>query len=211
MKKHTLIIVALFLVMAGQAFAQRTDPQLKALIDRVATLRQGEEAAYNTALSQFSSDNAWTIMDEIPRDANECYLIGNKQFKLNTILAQSRGKDVRQETRGDFLNGNDPNFNYSLIERGIKKGQTVTYEMQYREGHQTFVVMPYLPELASQIEVELRRGDDSLGTGTLGSDGNIYLNINRNISKSDKLRLIITNHSNTDMPVVIINHNTREH
>lgn len=199
-----LINVALF----GQVFAQtKTDPELQKLTKTVATLRNADEKTWNKALEAFRQDSLWTTMDEVIRDENECWLIGNKQFKLNPILNQCSGHD-RKMVRGDFLNGNDPHYNYSLTERGIKKQCSVSYEMSYREGRQTFVVMPYNPKIA-QIDVKAYLNDRPVGETRI-DNGDIVLNINDNVVKSDTIRLVITNFSKVDTPVVIINHNTRK-
>lgn len=199
-----LISVALF----GQAFAQtKTDPELQKLTKTVATLRNADEKTWNKALDAFRQDSLWTTMDEVIRDENECWLIGNKQFKLNPILNQCSGHD-RKMVRGDFLNGNDPHYNYSLTERGIKQQCSVSYEMSYREGRQTFIVMPYNPKIA-QIDVKAYLNDRPVGETRI-DNGDIVLNINDNVVKSDTIRLVITNFSKVDTPVVIINHNTRK-
>lgn len=210
MNKNIITLFAILIFAVSQAFAQATDEELQTLVSRVSSLRQGSETAWNTALDQFINDDSWTIMDEIPRHDNECWLLGDKQFKLNAILKrQYQGHDA-QMVAGDFLNGNDPHFNYSLTERGIKKGGKVSYEMQHRQGKQTFVVVPYVASNPAQLEVEVFLNGKTQGTGTLVSDGNIYLNINQNVSAKDIIRLDIKNNSGIDMPVVIINHNTRK-
>lgn len=206
--KKVFLLLLINVVLFGQAFAQtKTDPELQKLTKTVATLRNADEKTWNKALDAFRQDSLWTTMDEVTRDENECWLIGNKQFKLNPILNQCSGHD-RKMVRGDFLNGNDPHYNYSLTERGIKKQCSVSYEMSYREGRQTFVVMPYNPKIA-QIDVKAYLNDRPVGETRI-DNGDIVLNINDNVVKSDTIRLVITNFSKVDTPVVIINHNTRK-
>lgn len=206
--KKVFLLLLINVVLFGQAFAQtKTDPELQKLTKTVATLRNADEKTWNKALDAFRQDSLWTTMDEVIRDENECWLIGNKQFKLNPILNQCSGHD-RKMVRGDFLNGNDPHYNYSLTERGIKKQCSVSYEMSYREGRQTFVVMPYNPKIA-QIDVKAYLNDRPVGETRI-DNGDIVLNINDNVVKSDTIRLVITNFSKVDTPVVIINHNTRK-
>lgn len=206
--KKAFLLLLISVVLFGQAFAQtKTDPELQKLTKTVATLRNADEKTWNKALDAFRQDSLWTTMDEVIRDENECWLIGNKQFKLNPILNQCSGHD-RKMVRGDFLNGNDPHYNYSLTERGIKKQCSVSYEMSYREGRQTFVVMPYNPKIA-QIDVKAYLNDRPVGETRI-DNGDIVLNINDNVVKSDTIRLVITNFSKVDTPVVIINHNTRK-
>ena len=207
MKKASLLFIISILIF-GQAFAQtKADPELQKLTKTIATLRNSNERIWKEALKTFAQDSLWTTLDEIVRDDNESWLLGDKQFKLNPILNQCSGHDKKM-VRGDFLNGNDPHYNYSLTERGIKKMCSVSYEMSYREGRQTFVVMPYNPKTA-QLEVKSYLNDKLVGETSI-DNGNIVLSINANVIKSDTIRLIITNLGNEDMPVVIINHNTRK-
>lgn len=207
MKKFFFIIL-INILFVGTNFAQKeTDWELQHLMSTVSTLRQSNETTWNQALQSFKRDSLWTMMDEI-KSSNEYKPIGNNQFKLNAILNDCSGYN-KQMVRGDFLNGNDPNYDYSLIERGIKKGCTVSYEMSYREGRQTFVVMPY-KKTDGKIEVKAFHNDKPVGETYTDDEGNIHLSINANVKSSDKLRLVITNHNDENMPVVIINHNTRK-
>ena len=112
--KRIFFLPFINVVLFGQAFAQtKTDPELQKLAKTVSTLRNAEEKTWNEALSTFRQDSLWTTMDEIARDNNECWLLGNNQFKLNAILNQCSDHDKKM-VRGDFLNGNDPHYNYSL-------------------------------------------------------------------------------------------------
>lgn len=207
MKKAFLLFIISILIF-GQAFAQtKADPELQKLTKTIASLRKPNEKTWREAFNTFEQDSLWTTLDEIARDDNESWLLGDKQFKLNPILNQCNGNDKKM-VRGDFLNGNDPHYNYSLTERGIKKMCSVSYEMSYREGHQTFVVMPYNPKTA-QLEVKSYLNNKLVGETSI-DNGDIVLSINANVIKSDTIRLVITNHSNEDMPVIIINHNTRK-
>lgn len=206
--KKIYFIIMMSLLIAGPALAQKeNDRELRKLMDAVSTLRQKDEAKWNDALQKFKRDSLWTSLDEIQSD-NEYMLIGDDHFKLNAILNECLGYD-KQMVRGDFLNGNDPNYCYSLTERGIRKGREVSYEMSYREGRQTFIVMPY-KKTDDKIEVQAYLNDKPVGETRTDKDGNIHVSINDNVNLSDTLRLVITNHSDENMPVVIINHNTRK-
>lgn len=206
--KRIFTLLIIITITIGYTFAQaKTDPELQRLTQTVASLRQSDKSVWDEALKAFRQDSLWTTMDEIVRDDNEFWLVGDQQFKLNAILNQCSGHDKKM-VRGDFLNGNDPHYNYSLTERGVKRLSSVSYEMSYREGRQTFVIMPYIA-IPEKIEVKAYLNNTRVGETTI-SDGNIVLNINANVKKSDTLRLVITNLGNEDMPVVIINHNTRK-
>lgn len=207
--KKALLLLIISTLMLGQSYAQtKTDPELQKLTKIVASLRNSNEKTWNEALKSFAQDSLWTTMDEVVRDDNECWLIGDKQFKLNAILNRCNGHD-KKLVRGDFLNGNDPHYNYSLTERGIKKQCSVSYEMSYREGRQTFVIMPYM-SASEKFEVKAYLNDKPVGETSI-DNGDIVLNINANVIKSDVIRLVITNSSEEDTPVVIINHNTRKY
>ena len=209
--KNNILLMCFILFAACLGMAQQpSDKELMQLINTVASLRNADETTWNAALETFNNDKAWTMMDEISRDDNEYWLIGSNYFKLNAILSRISGYSEKM-VAGDFLNGNDPNFNYSLIERGIKKGGTVSYEMKYRHGRQTFVVMPYDTNKAKQIEFEAFVNGNSAGKAQRLDDDNLYLNIDQDINDNDTIRLVVTNHSDSDMPVVIINHNTRKY
>lgn len=207
--KKLLLLLLVYLAFIGQTFAQKeTDQELQRLMSVVSTLRQSDEASWNKALSSFKSDSLWTIMDEAVRHDNECWLVGQRQFKLNAILNKGSKYD-KKRVSGDFLNGNDPNFNYSLTERGIKKGCTVSYDLNYRQGRQTFVVMPF-EKGKDKLSVKAIHNGNEIKEFTTDADGNVILHINANVKPADKISLEITNKSGSDMPVVIINHNSRK-
>lgn len=207
MKKIYFIIMMSLLVVSPALAQKENDQELRKLMDVVSTLRQQDETKWSDALQKFKSDALWTSLDEIQSD-NEYMLIGDDHFKLNAILNECLGYN-KQMVRSDFLNGNDPNYDFSLTERGIRKGREVSYEMSYREGRQTFIVMPY-KKTSDKIEVHIYHNDKPVGVMGTDKDGNIHVSVNDNIKLSDTLRLVIINHSDENMPVVIINHNTRK-
>ena len=206
--KKLFLILFVSTAMLGQALAQdKADTELQKLMNTVATLRNVDSKAWDKALANFEKDDLWTMMDETKRHDNECWLVGDNRFKLNEILSKGNHYD-KKATTGDFLNGNDPNFNYSLIERGVKKNSKVTYELSYREGRQTFVVMPYEKNIV--VEVNATRNGTKVGSTRTDTDGNVILTIDDNVKTTDKLVIEIANKSDKDMAVVIINHNTRK-
>ena len=213
MKKSLILLLNLFLTFP--VFAQESlDPEMQHLMEIVASLRQTErpEEAWNQANEDFGNDTRWTIMDEITPHENECLLSDRKVkwFALNRILSQRMGYEDNK-TRGDFNNGEDPNFNYSLIERSVKAGRKVEYELSSREGEQIFIIMPSNTEKA-KFEISLYRGKDKLAQGKTLNSGDIYMKIDakKEITADDVLRLVVINNSNENMAFVIINHNTRK-
>ncbi len=206
--KKLFFIIMTSLVFASPALAQKeTDQELQQLIDIVSTLRQADETTWENAKTSLNQFDNITVMDEI-KSNNEYRPIGKNQFRLNTILNENLGYNKKM-VRGEFLNGNSPYYNYSMTERGIKKDRTVSYEMSYREGKQTFIVMPFKKKVG-MVEVKAFLNGHPVGESYTDNDGNIHLSINADVELSDKLRLDITNLSGDKLPVVIINHNTRK-
>lgn len=215
MKKILLLINVIFIGL--NLLAQSTvDQETQRLINLAVSIRQAapeqREQAWNEASKALSSDKAWTIMDEIVPHKNECRLTDRsvKWFSLNRILSQKSGYEVNQ-VRGDFNNGENPDFNYSLIERSIKAGLTAEYDLKSREGKQTFVIVPFDPD-ATTLEAEVSRNGISLAKGVRQKDGNIYITIalDQNVKPKDVLHLTVSNKGSQSMTYVLINHNGRK-
>ena len=212
----------LFLLLMGvSTLNAQEDTELKNLMAIVESLRQTDvskqKTAYGHALQRMKQDKAWTPMDELvnkgargrecrPTDRNLRWFKLNNL--LNTIMQQRQGLNT---SRGDMLNGADPNFNYSLLEKGVKGESKVTYELTGRQGKQLFVLMTFNKEDAANLSVSLK--DDkgkSLATGKREKDGNVYLRVSRKVEARQKLTLDIQNKGKASVAVVIINHNTRK-
>lgn len=208
--KKTLFILLFSVMVVGPAFSQiKMDVELQKLVNVVTSLRTSEEAAWKAANDILAQDELWTAMDEAPKHGNETWLIGARQFRLNKIHNDKSGYDKKM-TPGEFLNGNDPHYNYSMTERGVKAGATVSYSLSHRSGRQTFVVIPY-DKGSKDIEVGMFRNGETTGQIVQDAEGNLIVSIDENVQSGDMLRIDITNHGATDMPVVIINHNTRKY
>lgn len=214
MKKTFLTIL---LLLTGVVLsAQSIDTETQHLIDLAVSIRQAgpeqREQAWNNASSALSSDKAWTIMDEIVPHQNECRMTDRsvQWFSLNRILSQKSGYETNQ-VRGDFNNGENPDFNYSLIERSIKAGLTAEYDLKSREGEQVFVLVPFDPSNTT-LEAEVSRQGITLAKGTRKKDGNIYLFIGKdqNVKPKDVLHLTVTNKGSQGATYVLINHNGRK-
>ncbi len=215
MKKIAIAIMLFMLVMPMKA----QDKHLQQLVSMVTSLRQPSEsqqrAAYNELKIKLAADKEWTPMDELVDEGNgECRPTKKMNwFRLNTLLMQAPGQsgNLSMVTKGDFLNGEDPRFNYSLIEKGIRQGATVRYTMKGREGAQTFVIVPYEADAASKIKATIKKDGAVIAQGKV-ENGNIVLKVDRKYSlkSKDRITLEIKNDSGKDMAVVILNHNTRK-
>lgn len=213
---EAFVLMLLFFSLGFKAMAQTSgDNELQRLIGVVCSMRQSDEQsrekAWNDAARILENDKQWTIMDEVTPHPNECRITDRslQWFALNRMLSRQMGYEMNQ-VRGDFNNGEDPDFNYSLIERSVKANATVSYMLKSREGEQIFVVIPYDTQAAS-LETALYRGDTLLAQGVRHDDGNIYLIADRDyhVVMNDVLKLVITNKSSANTAMVIINHNTR--
>ena len=210
MRRLLMFLSALFL--GFNLIAQTEDEEMQNLIDIVGTLRgTRDKTAWDNVKETLANDKQWTIMDELRQNENECRITDRmvQWFSINRMLSQNMGYE-NSRARGDFNSGEDPNFNYSLIERSVKAGAAVSYELKFRQGKQEFVVMPYETE-GVNMTIEAYRGDELLATGETASDGNIYLVIDadKNIKSDDVMRIVVTNNGDKNMAFVIINHNTR--
>lgn len=207
-----LIILSAVLFLGLNLSAQTNDEELQNLINIVNTLRGAQDReTWESAKSALGNDKHWTIMDELKQSSNECRITDRsvQWFSINRMLSQNMGYETSR-ARGDFNSGEDPNFNYSLIERSVKANTSVSYEMRFRQGKQEFVVMPYETE-GIDMTLEAYRGEELLATGKMANDGNIYLTIDadKNVQSDDILTIVVTNNSDKNMAFVIINHNSR--
>lgn len=214
--KRILLCIILLITGASLTAQNGIDKETQHLIDLVTTIREAapeqREKAWKETETALSSDKAWTIMDEIVPHKSECRLTDRsvQWFSLNRILSQKSGYETNQ-VRGDFNNGENPDFNYSLIERSIKAGLTAEYDLKSREGEQCFVIVPFDPD-ATTLEAEISRNGVSLAKGVQQKDGNIYVSIGKdqNVKPKDLLHLTITNKGSQSMTYVLINHNGRK-
>jgi len=187
------------------------DKGLRAFVDAVVLLRQSSSSNGKSAKVLLTKDNSWTLMDELKDENNsECWLSQKmKRFNLvpilTQVLAERYGKNI---SRGDFLNGEDPRFNYSLIEKGIKAKKKVKYTFQGRVGKQDFVIIPCDP--TSILAVKFSKGSSSLkAIQQKDKEGCIYLHIGAKLKSTDKITLEIENKSSNNVAIAILNHNTR--
>ena len=215
MKKTIFLMITLF---AGVCLMAQTglDTETRHLIDLAVSIRQAapeqREQAWNKVSAALSDDKSWTIMDEIVPHKNECRLTDRsvQWFSLNRILSQKSGYEANQ-VRGDFNNGENPDFDYSLIERSLKAGLSAEYDLKSREGEQLFVLVPFDPQ-GNALEAEITRQGVTLAKGIKQKDGNIYLHIekDKDVKPKDVLHLVVNNSGNQGVTYVLINHNGRK-
>ncbi len=201
-----------FCILTMQAQGIIIDKGLTAFVDAVVLLRQSNTTNEKKTKAELTKDKKWTLMDEL-KDANnnECWLTKKmKRFNLvpilTEVLTERYGKNL---SRGDFLNGEDPRFDYSIIEKGIKAKKKVKYTFQGRIGKQDFVIIPCDP--TTVLSIKFSKGSSALKTvQQKGKDGCIYLHIDAKLKSTDKITLEIDNKSNNNVAIAILNHNTRK-
>lgn len=155
MKKRlifTLLSFAVFMVSQAQT---QTDNYLQEMAKVVKELRKSNKSARNAAIAKLSADQKpkVTLMDEIKwagdeeEKANEVKGTKAYRFKLNQIVADVYKKQNHLlESKNKMLNGNERDIHYSLIEKGVKKGGKVTYQIKGRKGDQDFIFIPFNPK-----------------------------------------------------------------
>ena len=199
-------------IFTMQAQGIITDKGLRAFVDAVVMLRQSNTTNEKSTKAVLTKDKKWTLMDELKdSNNNECWLTKKmKRFNLvpilTEVLTERYGKNI---SRGDFLNGEDPRFNYSLIEKGIKAKKEVRYTFQGRVGKQDFVIIPCDP--TTVLSIKFSKGSFALKTvQQKDKDGCVYLHIDAKLKSTDKITLEIENKSNNNVAIAILNHNTRK-
>lgn len=201
--------ILLMILLSSALEAQTMDDELTSLVEVVLSLREQDAAHFNKAVEQLTDDTKWTAMDELGvLKSQECKPTDNvPSFKLNRILNKAESGRRYVSQRGDFLNGEDPRYCYSLFERSVKADSMVTYTLKGRVGAQTFVIIPF--EADANLSVEFFSPDvffaevkNTVGMSVFRSDAG---------QKADSyITIKVKNLDNTNHSFVIINHNTRE-
>lgn len=153
-KKMIFTLLSFAFFMASQA-QEQTDNYLQNIAKVVKELRKSNNSIRNSAIVTLSADQKpkVTLMDEIKwagdeeEKANEVKGSKGNRFKLNQVVAYVYKKQNHiLENKGDMLNGNEKDIHYSLIEKSIKRGGKVTYQLKGRSGDQDFMFVPYNPK-----------------------------------------------------------------
>ena len=148
----TMMMAACFVFVYAQ---DQADNYLQDLTKIVKELRKGNNTVRNSAVSNLSKDGKpkITLMDEIQlsgdkeEKANEVKGGKGNRFKLNQVISRVYKKQNHQlESKSVMLNGNEKDIHYSIIEKSVKRGGKVTYELKGRSGEQDFVFVPFNPK-----------------------------------------------------------------
>lgn len=203
------LIALLFisLVCASAAYAQ--DAQMQKMMTLVRSLRSGGEKAFKAGAEAMAADKAWTPMNELrAADASaECRASDRVAgFKLNKMLASAEQSRRFETSTGNMLNGENPQFKYSLYERAVKAGCTVSYTLRARFGEQCFVVMPYDGLKAAGLEVTVMAGKTQLPVAE-AKDAYVF---SGRVPQGETVTVTIANKSAKPRSFAILNHNSRK-
>lgn len=147
-----MLSFAVFMVSQAQ---EQTDNYLQEMAKVVKELRKSNNSTRNSAIVTLSAEQKpkVTLMDEVKwagdeeEKANEVKGAKGNRFKLNQVVANVYKKQNHTlESKNDMLNGNEKDIHYSLIEKSVKRGGKVTYQLKGRSGDQDFVFVPYNPK-----------------------------------------------------------------
>lgn len=202
----------LTLMLAGLsacAFSQeKMDAELRSLIDAVCALRDATPESYARVRRSFEADTLWTPMNETGAfRAGECRPSdGVPGFKLNRLLSIVAVNRKYVTTHGDMLNGEDERYNYSLYERSVHAGSTVSYTVKGRTGRQWFALVPHSAggtPVSASISIEGRSPHPfvPVGNGVLA----VHLDT-PDLGPGERINITVTGLS--DQAFVLLNHNS---
>lgn len=206
MKLRRLVILMILTVSALAASAQ-TD-ELNRLLDIVLSLRSGGEKAYNAAVESLASDKLWTQMDELGRKGDaECKFSDRVPgFQLNSVLTSAENEQRKQISTGNHLNGADTRFDYSLYEKTLQSGKSVSYSLQNRSGNQTFLFVPY-DKRDSLLKITVSCDGREFTGATLA---NGVVKFTGTASADKPVEVKVQNTGKKNVSYVIINYNSRK-
>lgn len=162
----TVLMLAGSLLIHAQ---EQMDNYLQDVAKVVKELRKNNNSVRNSAIASLSANGKpkITLMDEIKlvgndnEKANEIKGAKGNFFKLNQVIAYIYKKQNHQlESKSNMLNGNEVGINYSAIEKSVKRGGTVTYQIKGRMGRQEFVFVPYHSNTKYQVTISVDGGED---------------------------------------------------
>lgn len=106
-----------------------------------------------------------TLMDEIKLDPGEFKGKDVFKFKMNQVVYHVHSRqNTNMVSKGDYFNSNEKNVHYSAIEKTVKRGHTVTYNITGHAGKQEFVFVAFNPKAELDVSVNNVRAK-SLGDG----------------------------------------------
>lgn len=216
-----LIIISMWALLSLPLFAQDRSFNRTTIPNEMAKLVMYCADLRNTANTAkvkkaLAKDLNWTMMDELTIDKKgECTTKDPvDMFGINDIgfsILKRNGGVVN--AGGRFRDGRDPRYKYSFIEVTVKKGSTVNYTLDHREGMQVFAVVPF--DKTTSFTASILHTESITQEETFTEDGVCYIQLKKGLKKglkpTDKFNLSIQNKSKKNAAFVIINYNSRNH
>ena len=204
----------LFLMVVGlqtffSSYAQE-NVHLKKLTDDIIAMRKAKASsdALNKAVIDWSASGSpkITLMDEIKRDPdNEYRGNGANKFKMNQVVTHVYNRqNTGMVSKGDYFNSTEKDVFYSVIEKTIKKGCTVTYTLANHIGVQEFIFLSYNPKARFSAIVNGKPANP-----VPGKTGLLCIKLPR-VRKEEKIAFSIFNESNSNESFVILNYNSQK-
>lgn len=200
-----LLLSSLSMFAQNGAFDRTSIPnEMVNLVMRCIDLRS--PANTEKVRKAMSRDMNWTMMDELPIDKRgECT---TKQpvdmFGLNdmgfAILKRHGGVT---NSGGRFRDGRDPRYKYSFIEVTVRKGASVNYMIDGREGMQIFAIVPF--DNGARFVASIPNCNSFMDNGVC------YIQLKQPLKKTEKFKLTIQNESGNNSAFAIINFNSRNY
>lgn len=184
------------------------------LMKAVLILRQDDLKSWNAAQDEFEKWlSNFTLMNGLQDQKNDCSLVEGqvKFFGVNRMVTELKKKGNVQNSGRELLDGSDARFNYSLYEKGIKKGCTATYTVSGRSGKQVFLIIPF--SMNQSYTSELIKNDGT-HLASAGRDDNgisyYFVSTQNGPAAGETLTLKISNKDQeNNASFVIVNHNYR--
>jgi hypothetical protein len=216
-KVRTVVMLLVLMLMSviplsAQSFLRNYDePKMQNLLKAVMLLRNKTPENIDKSQDVLSKQiKDFTLMDELKDNKNDCIITGSNRFCVNVIVNElKRGRRVQASDK-EMLSGENPHFQYSLYEKGVKKNATSTYTLSGRSGQQCFVIVPYSRK--QNYSTELRIGSKAVSHPDRDENGITYYIISTKDGPKpgENITLKITNKDrDSDSSFVIINHNYR--
>lgn len=195
----TVLVVAFFVVSQAQ-----TADYLQEIAKVVKDLRKSNNSVRQQAVATLAANQnpKVTLMDEIKwagdeeEKANEVKGNQGYRFKLNqVILNVYKKQNHRLESKTNMLNGNEKDIHYSIIERSVKRGGKITYQIKGRMGVQDFMFVPFNPKskyvvtmYVDGVRVERKESSDvcQIHLNRMSGKQSIVFSINYLDDKSNK-------------------------
>lgn len=132
--------------MSNFIYGLAQDQYMSVIMQNVTRLRKSEKGKHDEAVLALSATNCpkITLMDELKRSEGEYRGSKANKFKMNQVVAHVYNRqNPKMVSKGDFFDSREKDVHYSVIEKSVQKGATVTYKISGHVGTQEFSFIPF--------------------------------------------------------------------